>query len=162
MEVRPPLDGVRVLDAASFVAGPLAASMLADMGADVVKLESPAGDPLRRIGGVLEDGMSATFAFANRGKRGLVLDPGDADHRESIARLVAGVDVVIHNQAPEAAARLGLEAGGVIVEVSAFGRDGPYARRPALDPIVQAMSGIVALAGAPEGEARRASAPVVD
>ncbi|MGI8461254.1 MAG: CoA transferase, partial [Solirubrobacterales bacterium] len=157
-----PLAGVRVLDAASFIAGPLAGSLLADLGADVVKLELQGGDPLRRIGGVLDDGISATFAFANRGKRGVALDPAEEDDRAQLARLVSASSVVIHNQRPASAARLGLDAAPVVVEISAFGGDGPYANRPALDPIVQAMSGIVALTGEPEGEPRRAAAPVVD
>lgn len=156
-----PLAGIRVLDAASFVAGPLAAALLGDFGADVVKLESTAGDPLRSIGGPIGERMSATFAFANRGKRSVAFDLASADARERVAPLVESADVVIHNQRP-AAERLRLDAGAVVVEISAFGRDGPYAGRQALDPIVQAMSGIVALSGDPEGTPVRAAAPVVD
>lgn len=157
-----PLAGVRVVDAASFIAGPLAASLLADLGADVVKLESPAGDPLRRIGGPLADGISATFAMANRGKRGVALDLGAEDAAPIVRSLISSADVVIHNQRPTAVTRLGLEEAPVVVAITAFGQDGPYADRPALDPIVQAMSGIAALTGEPDGEPRRAAAPVVD
>jgi crotonobetainyl-CoA:carnitine CoA-transferase CaiB-like acyl-CoA transferase len=151
-----------VVDAASFIAGPLAATMLGDLGADVVKLELGFGDPLRRVGGITDDDSSATFAYANRGKRGIWIDPGDPEGREAIGALVESADVLFHNQRPDSAARLGLDAAPVVVEITAFGRTGPYADRPALDPIVQAMSGIAALTGDPSGEPRRAAAPVVD
>lgn len=157
-----PLDGIRVLDAASFIAGPLAATMLGELGADVVKLEFGPGDPLRRIGGVLDDDTSATFAFANRGKRGVSVDLDAAEGADVVTRLVARSDIVVHNQRRATAARLGLDEAGVVVEVTAFGDRGPYAERPALDPIVQAMSGIAALTGEPAGEPHRAAAPVVD
>ncbi len=153
---------MRVLDAATFVAGPLAASMLGDLGADVIKVEPPGGDPLRRIGGEIADDLSATFAFVNRGKRGVVADldaPGDV---EKLAELVSGSGVVVHNKRPDAARRMGLEGAPVVVEVSAFGRQGPYADRPALDPIVQAMAGIVAITGEPDRQPMRAGAPIVD
>jgi crotonobetainyl-CoA:carnitine CoA-transferase CaiB-like acyl-CoA transferase len=157
-----PLAGIRVLDAASFVAGPLAASLLADLGADVVKLEPATGDPLRRIGGVIDDEFSATFAAVNRGKRAVALDLSDERNRARAAALAAASTIVIHNQRPAAAERLGLAAAPVLVAISAFGNEGPYAERPALDPIVQAMSGIAAITGEPDGEPRRAGAPVVD
>jgi len=157
-----PLDGIRVLDAGTFIAGPLAASMLGDLGADVVKLEFGDGDPLRRIGGVLGDNASATFAFANRGKRGVVLDPVAAGTAEAVAALASQCDVLVHNLRPARARRLGVDAAGVVVEITAFGHSGPYAERPALDPIVQAMTGITALTGEPDGEPRRVAAPVVD
>ena len=156
------LGGIRVVDAASFIAGPLAATMLGELGADVVKLEFGPGDPLRRVGGILGDDSSATFAYANRGKRGIQVDPAEPEGREAIAGLVAGSDVLFHNQRLDAATRLGLDAAPVVVEIAAFGHTGPYADRPALDPIVQAMSGIAALTGDREGEPHRAAAPVVD
>ena len=157
-----PLDGVRVLDAATFIAGPLAASLLGDLGADVVKLELGAGDPLRRVGGVTGEDSSASFAYANRGKRGVLLDPADPETAEIVAGLVAAAEIVVHNQRPGPAGRLGLDRAGVVVEITAFGNSGPYAERPALDPIVQAMAGIAALTGEPGGEPRKVAAPVVD
>ena len=157
-----PLAGIRVLDAASFVAGPLAASLLADLGADVVKLEPAAGDPLRRIGGVIDGELSATFAAVNRGKRAVALDLSDEQNRARVATLAAASTIVIHNQRSAAAERLGLAAAPIVVAISAFGDEGPYAERPALDPIVQAMSGIASITGEPDGEPRRAGAPVVD
>ncbi|HEX6115647.1 MAG TPA: CoA transferase [Solirubrobacterales bacterium] len=158
-----PLEGVRVLDAASFIAGPLAAAMLGDLGADVVKLELGAGDPLRRVGGVLGDDASASFAFANRGKRGIRLDPAAPECAATVAGLAAAADIVVHNQRAARAKRLGLTGGGgIVVEITAFGNSGPYAERPALDPIVQAMAGIAALTGEPDGEPRKVAAPVVD
>ncbi len=147
---------------ASFIAGPFAATLLGDLGADVIKVEPAGGDPLRKIGGILGDGHSATFAFANRGKRGVELDLSSEEGRGHLARLVEAADVVVHNRRPESARRLGLDAAPVVVAISAFGETGPYAERPALDPIVQAMSGIAALTGEPDGEPRRAATPVVD
>ena len=151
-----------MLDAASFIAGPLAAAFLGDLGAEVVKLEPEGGDPLRRIGGTLDDDMSATFAFANRGKRGVSLDLGTEEDQAVAARLAAASDIVIHNQRPAGAERLGLGAAPIVVEITAFGRSGRYSDRAALDPMVQAMSGIAALTGEPDGAPRRAGAPVVD
>jgi crotonobetainyl-CoA:carnitine CoA-transferase CaiB-like acyl-CoA transferase len=157
-----PLSAIRVVDAASFIAGPLAATMLGDLGADVVKLEFGEGDPLRRVGGSLGEDSSATFAYANRGKRGIRVDPADPEGRAAIAGLVGSADVLFHNQRPDSAARLGLDRAPVVVEITAFGHTGPYADRPALDPIVQAMSGIAAMTGEPDGDPHRAAAPVVD
>ncbi len=157
-----PLDGVRVLDCASFIAGPLAATLLGDLGAEVVKLEPPGGDPMRRVGPAVNEEISATFAFANRGKRSIVLDPGSKDGRARIAALASTATVLVHNRRPAPAEQLGFYEAPIVVEISAFGNDGPYATRPALDPIVQAMSGIVALTGDPGGAPRRAAAPVVD
>jgi crotonobetainyl-CoA:carnitine CoA-transferase CaiB-like acyl-CoA transferase len=136
--------------------------MLGDLGADVVKLEFGAGDPLRHIGGVIGADASATFAFANRGKRGVLLDPADHRTPDAVARLVSRADILIHNLRPAQARRLGVDRAGVVVEITAFGQSGPYAERPALDPIVQAMTGIAALTGAANGEPHRAAAPVVD
>ena len=151
-----------MLDCASFIAGPLAATLLGDLGADVVKLEAPGGDPMRRVGAAVSNDISGTFAFANRGKRSVALDPASEDGRARIAALAATATILIHNQKPATAEGLGFYAAPIVVEISAFGNDGPYAARPALDPIVQAMSGIVALTGDPEGVPRRAAAPVVD
>ena len=156
------LTGVRVLDCASFIAGPLAATLLGDLGAEVIKLEPPGGDPMRRVGAAVSDDISGTFAFANRGKRSVVLDPASEEDRARITALASTANILIHNQRPATAQEMGLYAAPVVVEISAFGNDGPYAGRPALDPIVQAMSGIVALTGDPEGTPRRAAAPVVD
>jgi glutaryl-CoA transferase len=165
-----PLRGLRVLDAGTFVAAPLAAMLLGDWGADVIKLESLDGDPCRRIGEQVEPGLSATFAGVNRGKRSVALDLDGRAGRVAAAKLARTCDVVIHNLGDASAARRGLDwnslsaarPGVVLCTVSAFGASGPYAGRPALDPVIQAFAGLAAATGVPEGEPMRCAAPVVD
>ncbi|HWH43273.1 MAG TPA: CoA transferase, partial [Thermoleophilaceae bacterium] len=165
-----PLAGLRVLEASGFLAGPFAAMTLADLGADVIKVEPPDGDPARTIGERMTEDLSPTFVGGNRGKRSVALDLRSPEGRALVRRLATRSDVVIHNQQVGVAERLGLaraaladENPGVIVgRIAAFGPDGPYADRPALDPVVQAMSGMMSLTGPPGGEPVRTAAPVVD
>ena len=164
------LRGVRVLDAGSFIAAPLAAALLGDWGADVVKLEPLAGDASRGVGDCAAPGMSATFLACNRGKRSIALDYRSASGRAVVRDLAAACDVVIHNLPPAVARRIGLDhpsllerrADAVLCTVTAFGDDGPYAGRTALDPIIQAMSGLAAATGEPDGAPMRCGAPVID
>jgi crotonobetainyl-CoA:carnitine CoA-transferase CaiB-like acyl-CoA transferase len=166
----PLLDGLRVLDAGSFIAGPLAAMTLGDWGAEVIKLESLDGDAARWIGEQAGPGMSATFVACNRGKRSIALDLRGEAARADVRRLAAGCDVVIHNLPAAFAARLGLDHASLVQErpdailctVSAFGETGPYAGRPALDPVVQALAGMSAATGPVDGEPFRCAAPIVD
>jgi len=166
-----PLAGLRVLDASVFLAGPLACSLLADWGADVVKVEPLSGDPARWMGGPqLTRGITPTFAGGNRGKRALAVDYGSSEGRALVARLAAGCDAVIHNQREDVARRLGIDhaslaqegSGAVVCTISAFGPQGTYAGRAAIDPMVQAMTGMASLTGPPGGEPMRAGPPVVD
>jgi crotonobetainyl-CoA:carnitine CoA-transferase CaiB-like acyl-CoA transferase len=170
MSESPPLRGLRVLDAGTFVAAPLAAMLLGDWGAEVIKLESLEGDPCRRIGELVEPDLSATFIGVNRGKRSVTFDLGSPEGRAAAARLAQRCDVVIHNLSDQAAGRLGLDwqslsaarADAVLCTVSAFGRSGLYAGRPALDPVIQAFAGLAAATGEPDGQPMRCAAPVID
>ncbi|WP_295046474.1 CoA transferase [uncultured Paracoccus sp.] len=153
---RKPLAGIRVLDFTRVLAGPYATALMADLGADVIKVEAPGGDEYRHIGPFL-GGESALFQTANRGKRSIVLDlrsPADL----AVARdLALRADVVVENFRPGVMARLGLDADPlqaanprlVYASVSGFGQSGPNAARPAYDIIVQAMSGLMDLTGEP-------------
>ncbi len=146
-----PLDGFRVLELASYVTGPYAAALLADMGADVVKVEEPGqGDPFRSWG---EAGIAPTFRGVNYSKRSIAVDLRHARGREVIMRLVAGADVLVENYRPGTLERLGLgyddvsSANPRIVycSISGFGTEGPYRDRPGYDTIGQALSGLLGL-----------------
>lgn len=163
------LDNVRVLDAAAMMAGPYAATLLGDMGADVVKLEPPAGDETRRMGPRTET-ESGVYVGVNRNKRGIVVDLRTAEGRGVLDALVGWADVVVENLRPRAKQALGLDwetlhsrnPRVVAVTVSTFGSDGPYAGRPGIDPIAQAMSGLMNVTGFPGGEPVKAGPPVGD
>lgn len=144
------LSGVRVLDLGSFITAPLAAMMLGDFGADVIKVERPEGDPFRRAGGTH---YGATFLAFNRNKRSVVLDFSQKDDREALLKLVESADVLIDNYRSAALVKLGL-APDVIKErnarlihcsITGFGAEGPYAERPAFDSVGQALSGIASM-----------------
>ena len=145
-----PLAGLRVLDYGQYVAGPFATMLLADLGADVVKVEPPGGDQWRRYD-PFEDGESRHFYALNRGKRSVELDLKTADGRAQSRELIAGADALVHNCLPERARRFGLDRDSVhaanprcvTVCVSAFGSSGPDADRPAYDLIGQALSGLL-------------------
>jgi crotonobetainyl-CoA:carnitine CoA-transferase CaiB-like acyl-CoA transferase len=143
-----PLAGVKVVEAASFVSGPFAAATLADLGADVIKVEPPKGDSYRRFGRPAT-GMAPMFAACNGGKRSVVLDLKTADGKEAALALLDGADVFVNNWRPAVAARLGL-ADDVLatrnprlirVSVTGYGPDGPLADKPIFDTIVQGASG---------------------
>lgn len=162
---------MRVLDASTFLAGPLCCALLADWGAEVVKVEPPGGDPSRTMGGPqIAEGMTPLFASANRGKRAIAVDFASDDGRALVARLAGASDVVVHNQRDDVAARLGIDptslatAGSRAIpcSISAFGPQGTYAGRPALDSMIQAMTGMATLTGEPDGVPMRAGSQVVD
>jgi crotonobetainyl-CoA:carnitine CoA-transferase CaiB-like acyl-CoA transferase len=145
-----PLDGLRVLDYGQYVASPFATMLLADLGADVVKVEPPQGDEWRRYD-PFEDGESRYFYALNRGKRSVALDLKTSEGRERSAKLIKTADALVHNCLPERARRFGLDSESVravnprcvVVCVSAFGSHGPDADRPAYDLIGQALSGLL-------------------
>ena len=147
---QPPLAGLRVLDYGQYVAGPFATMLLADLGADVIKVEPPAGDQWRRYD-PFEEGESRHFYALNRGKRSVVLDLKTKAGRAGSHELIATSDALVHNCLPERARRFGLDREGVqavnprcvTVSVSAFGSSGPDADRPAYDLIGQALSGLL-------------------
>ena len=146
-----PLAGMRVLDFGQYVAVPFATMLLADLGADVVKVEPPAGDQWRRYDPVAP-GESRHFYALNRNKRSVALDLKSEVGRSASAALIRGADAVVHNCLPERARRFGLDRENVLainprcvwVNVSAFGSAGPDSERPAYDLISQALSGLLA------------------
>jgi len=153
-----PLDGLRILDFSRVLAGPLSTALLADLGAEVIKVESPGGDDYRHIG-PMRDGISSLFTALNRNKKSLVLDLKHPEAAATVAQLVQNVDVVVENFRPGVAERLGVGPEAlrsanprlVYVSVSGFGQTGPLAHLPAYDIIVQAMSGLMEATGEPEG-----------
>ncbi|SDT72466.1 CaiB/BaiF CoA-transferase family protein [Jiangella sp. DSM 45060] len=144
-----PLAGLRVIELAQYISGPFAGKLLADLGADVLKVESPSGDPMRRWEGGDAD-TSPQFAAYNRNKSGLVLDLKTDAGRDELTRLVATADVLIENFRPGVTARLGvgypeLERVNprlIVCSITGFGPDGPYAGRPAYDTVISALSGM--------------------
>ena len=163
------LEDIRVLDAASMMAGPYGATLLGDMGADVIKLEPPNGDETRRIGPRNETD-SGVFVGINRNKRGIAVDLRTGEGREVLGALVDWADVLVENLRPRAKERLGLDWEAlharnprlVSVGVSTFGADGPYAGRPGIDPVAQAVSGLLNVTGPAGGDPVKAGPPVAD
>jgi crotonobetainyl-CoA:carnitine CoA-transferase CaiB-like acyl-CoA transferase len=157
-----PLAGVRVLELATVVLGPLACQLLGDQGADVVKVEPPGGDSNRQVGPMRSPDMGALFLNCNRNKRGVVLDLKHPQGREAALRLAARADVLVHNYRPGALARLRLRyddvravnPGIVYCGTYGYGRAGPYRDRPAYDDSIQAAAGLASLAAHGGGEPR--------
>lgn len=155
-----PLAGVRVLDLSSVVSGPLCGQVLGDLGAEVVKIEAPAGDSTRRMGPPFAAGLSGWYAQFNRNKRGLVLDLKQEAGRAVLRRLATGADVLIENWRPGVAERLelGYEAlcalnpKLVYVAITGFGPDGPYRDLPAYDSVIQGLAGFMRAQGGRHGE----------
>jgi crotonobetainyl-CoA:carnitine CoA-transferase CaiB-like acyl-CoA transferase len=148
-----PLAGIRVVDLTAVVVGPTATLHLGDLGADVIKVEPPAGDLLRTIGGRSNSGqLSGKFSHFNRNKRSLALDLKQGDARAALERLLATADVFIANMQPAALDRLGLGAAAlrarhsrlIVCNLAGFRHDGPYSGRPAYDTLIQGMSGVAA------------------
>lgn len=148
-----PLEGIRVIEVSAVVSGPLAAMMLADQGADVVKVEPPGFGEIMRIGPIRRGGEASLYLNCNRSKRGIVVDLQQEAGREVVRELVAGADVFIQNWRPGAAERLGLgwddlqavNPNLIYCSVSGYGPDGPYAQRRVYDPIIQGLTGHVAI-----------------
>ena len=166
-----PLSGLKVIELAHIMAGPVCGLMLADMGADVIKVEKTTGDDSRRFVPPEVGGESAAFMMMNRGKRGVALDLKDPRGQEALRRMLHDADVVIENYRTGTMERLGLgyeylrqaNPGLIYVEVSGFGRTGPYANRGGFDLIAQGMSGLMSITG--EGPGRppvKVGAPVSD
>ncbi|MFZ4756757.1 MAG: CaiB/BaiF CoA transferase family protein [Burkholderiaceae bacterium] len=164
------LEGVRILDMATVLAAPLAATLCADLGADVVKLELPDGsDPLRRLAPV-EDGHALWWKVANRGKRGITLDVRVPAGRELFLRLLPRFDVLVENFRPGTLDRWGLDLatlraahpGLVVLRVSGFGQTGPLRDRPGFARVFEAMSGFAQLAGEAGGSPLHMNYPIGD
>lgn len=153
-----PLEGIRVIDFGRFIAGPYCAMLLADMGADVIRVERREGGEDRFVGPITQTGEGGMFLSINRNKRGITLDPRNAMAPPVIRRLVAGADIVIVNLPFDVMKHLGLDYASlraikddiILVMASAFGPDGPYARRVGFDAVAQTMSGAAGLTGFPD------------
>ncbi|MFT5175640.1 MAG: crotonobetainyl-CoA:carnitine CoA-transferase CaiB-like acyl-CoA transferase [Gammaproteobacteria bacterium] len=151
-----PLHGIRIIDLTTILLGPFATQILGDMGADVIKVESPAGDSIRDVGPTPTQRMGSVFFGANRNKRGLVLDLKAPAGLQAMRELVRSADVFVHNMRPQAVQRLGLDYQALqainprIIFCGAYGfrQSGPYASKPAYDDIIQAASGMAHLQGA--------------
>ncbi|MDJ0788141.1 MAG: CoA transferase [Myxococcota bacterium] len=145
-----PLEGIRVVDLTTMISGPIATRILADQGADVIKVEAPGTGDLVRAMGSGRDGLSATFVLANRNKRSVVLDLKQSEGLAALLRLVESADVFVQNFRPGKADALGLSEpalrerapGLVYVSISGFGEQGPYAGKRVYDPVIQALSGL--------------------
>ena len=157
--MRRPLEDLRVLDLTWVLAGPFSSMILADLGADVVKVERPPFGDISRTTGPYQNGWSGYFFSINRGKRSIAIDLRKAEGKELFLRLVEHADVVMENFTPGTMARLGLgydvlsarNPRVIMASVSGFGQDGPYSERPALDIVVQAMGGMLSITGEPGG-----------
>lgn len=156
------LDGIRVIDFGRFIAGPYAAMMLADFGADVIRVERREGGEDRRVGPLTAAGEGGLFLNINRNKRGITLDPAHPGASAIIDRLVRGADIVIVNLPLDVMKKLGLDYDSlraikedmILVMASTFGPDGPYRDRVGFDGVAQAMSGAMGLSGFAEAPVR--------
>lgn len=165
------LSGLRVLDLSRVLAGPLCAQILADHGAEVLKIESDAGDDTRRLGRPQPDGAAPYFHALNRNKRGAVLDLASDAGRARLLELVDGADVVIENFIPGTMRKWGLDYETVLAPrnprlvycaITGFGADGPLGGMPGYDAIAQAVCGLMSVNGDPSTRATRVGVPVVD
>ncbi len=153
------LSGVRVLDFSRVLAGPFCTALMADIGADIIKVEPPTGDDQRSMG-AFRDGVSVSFELINRNKRSLKLDLKSDQGREIARRLAAQCDVVVENFRPGVAAKLGIDYESlrqlrpdlIYCSISGFGQSGPMAGSPSYDVVAQALSGLMSITGSPEGE----------
>jgi crotonobetainyl-CoA:carnitine CoA-transferase CaiB-like acyl-CoA transferase len=163
------LTGIRVLDFGRYIAGPYCAALLADLGADVIRIERAGGGEDRWVAPVAEDGAGAMFLVMNRNKRAMTLDPASPEGREIVKKLVAGADVVVANLPPEVLRSLSLDLDSlrrvkpdiILTTVTAFGAGGPWSAKHGFDGIGQVMCGSAYLTGTPE-QPLRAAVPWVD
>lgn len=150
-----PLDGIRIVDLTQVVSGPLSTMMLADQGADVIKIEHPKGGDFTRAVSNRRGGHTANFLNNNRNKRSIAVDLKSERGREILFRLAESADVLVQNFRPGVVARLGIDEPAVrrvapklvYVSMSGFGDVGPYAQKPVYDPIIQAASGLASVQG---------------
>jgi len=164
-----PLANLKVLDFTQILAGPFCTALLADLGAEVIKVEPPKGDEYRRIG-PFRNGQSALFLLVNRGKKSICLDLKSDDDRAAVHALVEDVDIVVENFRPGVAARLGIDYPTlsalndrlVYASISGFGQLGPDADRPSYDLIAQASSGLMHMTGEPDGQPMKVGESIGD
>ena len=163
------LNGIRVVDLTRIIAGPFCTQLLADMGAEVIKVEAPGkGDPTRRQGAIV-DGVSYYFAQFNRNKKSITLDLYSDDGKKALEKLIETADVLVENYRPGVLAKMGfdqerldrLNPALIVASINGYGSTGPYIDRPAFDFIGQAMSGFMSINGTPD-EPLRAGPPISD
>ncbi len=169
-----PLAGVKVIELARILAGPWAGQTLADLGADVIKVEAPEGDDTRRWGPPFiereGDRSAAYFHATNRGKRSVTCDFRTPEGQDMVRRLVADADVVIENFKVGGLAKYGLDYDSlhqvnprlIYCSITGFGQDGPYAHRAGYDFIIQGMAGLMSVTGAPDGQPQKVGVAVTD
>jgi len=164
------LDGIRIVDQTQVMAGPFASMLLADMGAEVIKVEPPDGEHSRHVGLQAAPGVAASFLAVNRGKKGLTLDLKQPEGVAVLKRLVETADVLVENYRPGVAKRLGVDYQTlaavnprlIYCSVSGFGQTGPYAARGGYDLIAQGMSGIMSATGSEDGPPVKVGVPIAD
>jgi crotonobetainyl-CoA:carnitine CoA-transferase CaiB-like acyl-CoA transferase len=169
-----PLSGLRVIELARILAGPWAGQTLADLGADVIKVEAPEGDDTRRWGPPFIDRegerAAAYYHATNRGKRSIICDFRTAEGQATVRRLVADADVVIENFKVGGLAKYGLDHAGlsavnprlIYCSITGFGQTGPYAGRAGYDYIIQGMAGLMSVTGEPDGQPMKAGVAIAD
>ncbi len=153
-----PLEGMRVVALEHAVAAPLCSRHLADLGADVIKIERPGGGDFARDYDNYVNGICSHFIWLNRGKRSVTLDVKTEGGRGVLTKLIAGADVLLQNLAPGAAARLGLSHEAlqpdhpklVVCDISGYGESGPMVQKKAYDLLIQAESGLISVTGSPD------------
>ena len=163
------LSGIRVIDLTRILAGPFCTLMLADMGAEVIKVEPPKGDPVRGQGAIKE-GLSWYFSQFNRNKKSIVLDLYTEEGKADLKLLLESADVLVENYRPGVLAKMGFTAAFleeinprlICASVNGYGSTGPYVDRPSFDFIAQAMSGFMSVNGSAEGDPMRAAPPMSD
>lgn len=165
-----PLSGIKVIDLTRILSGPFCTMLLGDMGADVIKIESPdEGDQIRRIGATVND-FSWYFASFNRNKRSVALDLKSPADKELLVRLIEGADVLVENFRPGVLDSMGFDEERlnrinprlVVASINGYGATGPYADRPAFDFVIQAMSGFMTVNGDRDGGPVRCAPPITD
>lgn len=145
-----PLEGIRIIDLTAMVSGPLATMMLADQGAEVIKVENPKGGDFTRSAANRQGGFAASYLNNNRNKRSVALNLKEPEGRTALLKLVEGADVFVQNFRPGVIERMGLGEDAIravapdiiYVSISGFGEDGPYAQKPVYDPLIQGLSGL--------------------
>ena len=165
-----PLRGINVVEVGNYMAGPFAGMHLADLGADVVKVEAPGGGDMTRTTGPFLDGESSNFIRLNRNKRSIALDLKSDDGKAIFRALALRADIVIENMRPGVMRRLGLDyeslarenPGLIYVAASGWGQSGPYAEQPGLDIMAQAMSGLMSITGEEGGNPVKVGVPIAD
>jgi crotonobetainyl-CoA:carnitine CoA-transferase CaiB-like acyl-CoA transferase len=165
------LAGTKIVDLTRVLGGPYATQILADHGAEIIKVEPPQGDETRGWGPPYRDGLSAYFSGANRNKRSIAIDLGRPEGRDIVLRLLEDADVLVHNFKPGTLEKWGIGYEGVLRErfprlvvchVTGFGADGPLGGLPGYDAAVQAMTGLMSINGDPRGGPMRMGTPIID